>query len=242
LLLIFRALRGRHRTQEQLEVALKEKEMLLKEVHHRVKNNLQVISSLLSLKSEKLKNPEAALVCNECRDIIYLMARLHQQVYTKGQFAWVDFGEHVREIAEMLVRSQTPSHCTIDLQVHSDSTIVPSEMAVPLGILSSELIINSLKHAFCGRRTGTISIEFQNGEARRNIIIRDDGVGLPQGFDPRNGGGLGLQLVFGLSRQIRCETVLENAPGGGVCTTIRFPFDSSEEPSTSSPIPASRAA
>ena len=228
LLLIFRSLRSRNRTREQLEVALKEKEMLLKEVHHRVKNNLQVISSLLSLKSEKLKNPEAAQVCNECCNTIYLMARLHQQVYTKGQFAWVDFGEHVGEIAEMLVRSQNPANCEVALQVHSDPTIVPSEMAVPLGIIASELILNSLKHGFYGRKTGAITIEFHDG-GRREIVIRDNGVGLPEGFDPQNGAGLGLELVFGLTRQIRCETVLENSPEGGVCTTIRFPPMSREE-------------
>ena len=222
LFMIFRALHGRRKTQEKLSTALGEKEILLKEVHHRVKNNLQVISSLLTLKSEKLQNREAVAVCSECCDIIYLMSRLHQQVYSKGEYAWVDFSEHLREIAEMLVRTQMPAGCSVALKVQAKPTIVSSEMAVPLSIIASEVILNSLKHAFIGRKTGTLCVEMHE-EPKREVVIRDDGKGMPEGFDPIKQPGLGLELIFGLSRQIRCEAIIENSPQGGICTTIRFP-------------------
>lgn len=139
LFLILRGLKQRRQTERQLQVSLTEKETLLKEVHHRVKNNLQVISSLLSLESEKLKDdPLATTVFKECRDRIHSMARLHQQLYSDGHFASVDFGRHLNEMADMLVQSHMPNHCQVTLQVRNDPVSLDLDMAVTLGLIANE--------------------------------------------------------------------------------------------------------
>lgn len=222
LYLIFRALRSRSRIEEKLRVSLDEKESLLKEIHHRVKNNLQVISSLLSLESAKIKNTEAAVVFKECRDRIHLMSRLHQQLYSKGQFAFVDFGEHLREMAELLVQSHMPAGCNVTLEVRAGSMVVDLDVAITLGLIANEVILNSLKHAFKGRQTGTLVVELRDGPVRE-IVVCDNGNGLPDGFDPKKRGGFGLDLIFGLSRQINGEAIIGKGPEGGTRITIRFP-------------------
>lgn len=227
LYLIFRALRSRRKAEEKLMLSLAEKEILLKEVHHRVKNNLQVISSLLSLESDKISNPEAAIVFKECRDRIHLMARLHQQLYSTEQFTFIDFGEHLTEMAEILVRSHMPVGCTVTLEIQAKPIIVDLDMAVTLGFIATEVILNSLKHAFSGRITGTLSVELHDGPFGE-IVICDDGNGLPQGFEPTKGGSTGLELVFALSRQINGETIIGNRPAGGTSITIRFPTETTK--------------
>lgn len=223
LFVILRGLRRRHEAEQQLQVSLGEKEILLKEVHHRVKNNLQVISSLLSLQGEKLKDPEAITVFQECRDRVHSMARLHQQLYAKGHFAYVEFGDHLQEMAGMLVRSHMPSHCDVALQAQADAVGLELDMAVTLGLIANELILNSLKHAFAGRAAGTLTVALRRG-SHVEMFVRDDGNGLPAGFDPKKSSGLGLELVMGLTQQIRGEAKIENNPKGGTSTTIRFPF------------------
>ncbi len=210
------------RQRAELQLLISEKNLVLKEVHHRVKNNLQVVSSLLSLEAGKIDNPEAAVVFKECRDRIHLMARLHQRLYSKERFASVDLSDHLREMAETLVHSHSPAGCRIDIQVPANSMIVDIDTAMTLGLIANEVILNSLKHAFKGRETGTLTIQLREGPQREMIII-DDGNGLPHDFKPKERGSLGLELIYGLSRQIQGDARIENGQSGGTCTTIRFP-------------------
>jgi two-component sensor histidine kinase/CHASE3 domain sensor protein len=222
LLLVLRGLRRRRLTEAQLENALGEREILLKEVHHRVKNNLQVISSLLGLEAEKLADSAARAVFKECRDRIHSMARLHQQLYARGQFAHVDFGAHLRELAEMLVDAHAPPDCHVTLNVHAEPLTLDLDTAVTLGLVANEVLLNALKHAFTGRAQAVLELRIRDGETRE-IVVGDDGVGLPPDFDPKRHAGLGLELIFGLMQQIRGSAKIENAPGGGTCTTLTFP-------------------
>lgn len=222
LYLVLRGLQRRRLTEAQLEVSLGEREILLKEVHHRVKNNLQVISGLLSLEAEKLADPAARAVFKECRDRIHSMARLHQQLYARGQFAHVDFGAHLREMAEMLVDAHAPPGCRVALHVEADPLTLDLDSAVSLGLVANEVLLNALKHAFPGRTQGTLRLRIRHGETGE-ITVCDDGVGLPPGFDPKRQSGLGLELIFGLMQQIHGAARIENAPGGGACTTLTFP-------------------
>lgn len=206
----------------ELHALICEKNVVLKEVHHRVKNNLQVISSLLSLEAKKIDNPQAAVVFKECRDRIHLMARLHQRLCSKEKFASIDLSEHLREMVETLVHAYSPVGCRMDYQVPANSMIVDIDTAMTLGLIANEVILNSLKHAFKGRDTGSLTIRLTEGP-RRELVISDDGNGLPQDFATKNGGSLGLNLVHGLSRQIHGEAKIENGQSGGTRTTIRFP-------------------
>jgi two-component sensor histidine kinase len=210
------------RLQAELQRRIERRTASLAEVHHRVKNNLQIISSLLMLQAEKLTNAADKAVFGECRDRIYSMARLHEQLYSSGHFSDLDFAAHLREMAEMLVHSHTPPGCTLALEVRADPVPMDLDTAVTLGLIANELLLNALKHGFDGRPVGKLTVELQAGSPNQ-MTVRDDGRGLPPGFDARKNSGLGFELVLGMTRQIRAEAQIENDPVSGTRTTIFFP-------------------
>ena len=210
------------RLQAELRKRVERRTASLTEVHHRVKNNLQIISSLLMLQAEKLTNAADKAVFGECRDRIYSMARLHEQLYSSGEFSDLDFAAHLREMAEMLVRSHTPPGCILALEVRADPVAMDLDTAVTLGLIANELLLNALKHGFDGRPAGKLTVELRAGNPNQ-MTVRDDGSGLPPGFDARKNTGLGIELVLGMTRQIHGEVKIENDPAGGTRTTIFFP-------------------
>jgi two-component sensor histidine kinase len=210
------------RLQTELRNRVERRTASLAEVHHRVKNNLQIISSLLMLQAEKLTNAADKAVFGECRDRIYSMARLHEQLYSSGQFSDLDFSAHLREMAEMLVRSHTPPGCILALEVRADSVAIDLDTAVTLGLIANELLLNALKHGFGRRPAGKLTVELRAGNPNQ-MSVRDDGHGLPPGFDATRKAGLGIDLVLGMTRQIHGEAKIENDPAGGTRTTIFFP-------------------
>jgi two-component sensor histidine kinase len=211
------------RLQAELRTRVEQRTASLAEVHHRVKNNLQIISSLLMLQAEKLTNAADKAVFDECRDRIYSMARLHEQLYSSGEFSDLDFAAHLRELAEMLIHSHTPPGCILTLEVRADPVAVDLDTAVTLGLIANELLLNALKHGFDGRSAGKLTVELHAGGNRNQMIVSDDGSGLPPGFDAGNNAGLGMELVLGMTRQIHGEAKIENDPAGGTRTTIYFP-------------------
>jgi two-component sensor histidine kinase len=210
------------RLQAELRKRVERRTASLAEVHHRVKNNLQIISSLLMLQAEKLTNAADKAVFGECRDRIYSMARLHEQLYSSGDYSDLDFAAHLREMAQMLVHSHTPPGCNLALEVRADPVTVDLDTAVTLGLIANELLLNALKHGFDGRSAGKLTVELHAGNPNQ-MTVRDDGSGLPPGFDAGNNTGLGIELVLGMTRQIRGEVNIKNDPAGGTRTTIFFP-------------------
>jgi two-component sensor histidine kinase len=210
------------RLQAELRKRVERRTASLAEVHHRVKNNLQVISSLLMLQGEKLTNAADRAVFGECRDRIYSMARLHEELYSSGDFSDLDFAAHLREMAEMLVHSHTPPGCILTLEVRADPVAVDLDTAVTLGLIANEVLLNALKHGFDGRSAGKLTVELHAGNPNQ-MTVRDDGSGLPPGFDARRNPGLGIELVLGMTKQIHGEVKIENDPAGGTRTTILFP-------------------
>jgi two-component sensor histidine kinase len=210
------------RLQAILRNRVEQRTASLTEVHHRVKNNLQIISSLLMLQAEKLTNAADKAVFDECRDRIYSMARLHEQLYSSGKFSDLDFAAHLREMAEMLVRSHTPPGCLLTLEVRADQVAMDLDTGVTLGLIANELLLNALKHGFDGRSSGKLTVELHAGNPNQ-MIVSDDGSGLPAGFDARKNSGLGFELVLGMTGQIHGEAKIENDVAGGTRTTIFFP-------------------
>jgi two-component sensor histidine kinase len=210
------------RLQGELRKRFEQRTSSLAEVHHRVKNNLQIISSLLMLQGEKLTNAADKAVFDECRDRIYSMARLHEQLYSSDGFSDLDFAAHLREMAEMLVRSHTPPGCVLALEVRADPVSMDLDTAVTLGLIANELLLNALKHGFAGRPAGTLTVELRAGDPNQ-MTVRDDGSGLPPEFNARENSGLGIELVLGMTRQIYGEVKIGNDPAGGTRTTIFFP-------------------
>lgn len=225
----------RKRVEEAWQVSLREKEALLKEVHHRVKNNLQVITSLLRLEAGRVEHHATRQVLRDMQHRLRSMALLHETLYRTGNFAQVDMAAYLGQIASQLFRAQTAalsndqpslglnaSSSTIKLELNIARVYLTVERAIPCGLIVSELVANSLKHAFPEGRSGVVRVELQaeNDGLQVSLRVSDTGVGLPANLAERQARSLGLQLVSDLSRQL--EGRLEMGSGAGASFTVAF--------------------
>jgi two-component sensor histidine kinase len=212
----------RARAEEHLKDSLREKDMLLKEIHHRVKNNLQVITSLLSLQSRHLRDDQAKTLFDESRNRILSMAMVHEELYKSGDLDRISFVEYIRSLVKNLLRSfGIDGKAPIKLNVDVADVYLRIDTAIPCGLIINELISNSLKHAFPGGRTGTISVTLKRIEPETfNLRIADDGVGMSRNIDIKQSGTLGLELVSALVDQI--GGVLTTERDGGTSFSITF--------------------
>ncbi|MGE5208794.1 MAG: sensor histidine kinase [Alphaproteobacteria bacterium] len=229
------------RAHERLKTLLALRTVSLNEIHHRVKNNLQIISSLLRLQSTKFADLAVRDVFTECRERINAMARLHDQLYNEAGRSHLDFAPHLRELADMLVVSHTPPTCKLTLKVAADSVPLDLDQSILLSLISNELLLNPLKHAFRGRATGNIDAELRRTPDRITLTIRDDGIGfvpVPVAADEHRGAG--IDLVRAMARQLGGELVINNAPAGGTSATIFFPNKLSRQTGVSSPSSTNR--
>jgi two-component sensor histidine kinase len=198
--------------QEMLRAALREKEALLNEVHHRVKNNLQLINSLLRLAAGRSGQPETQVVLKEMQARIRSVALLHETLYRSGSYARIKLADYLRQIATHLFRAQNADPGVVRLGLELAPVEVVTDQAIPCGLIVNELVTNSLKHAFPGGAHGEVRIELRqaaNGEVR--LRVSDTGVGLPADFDLSRSKSLGLRLVSDLAKQLL--GTLEIGPG-----------------------------
>jgi two-component sensor histidine kinase len=205
------------RSADAVKKSLFEKEILLKEVHHRVKNNLQVISSLLLLQARQIVDPKAREMLGESQNRVRSIALVHEKLYQSSDLAHIELGEYVESLADNLFQTYDAGARGISrvVDVRARMTI---DAAIPCGLIINELITNSLKHAFPPGRTGTVRVIAGEVDGRLEITVEDDGVGLPENVNPRGGHSLGLDLVFTLARQIKLEVHIARKGG----TTFRF--------------------
>lgn len=208
--------------QESLQASLKEKVILLNEVHHRVKNNLQVITSLLNLESARSDAPEIEQVLKNMQGRIRSMALLHQSLYRSGIFASADLGAYLQELASQAFRAQANGGSAIRLKLDLERVMVTMDQAAPCGLLVNELMSNCFKHAFPGGKDGAINLGLRwlKNSNKVRLSISDNGVGLPAGFAQARENSLGLRLVMDLVRQI--GGVLEIGQGHVAQFTIDF--------------------
>src|SRR3972149_6290397 len=175
---------ARKRAEEQIKNSLQEKETLLKEIHHRVKNNLQIISSLLYLQSSALGDPVARQALRESQDRVQSMGLVHEQLYRSSNFSAVDFGEHLKEIAANIAGSYGAMNPRVRVETKLESLAVALDLAIPVSLIFNEILTNAFKHAFPRERAGTIDVAFHR-DGSDNLVLRvsDDGVGLPENLD-----------------------------------------------------------
>jgi len=200
---IVRDITERRRAEELIQTSLREKEALLKEIHHRVKNNLQVTSSLLRLQAGAVGDPGAREMFEETENRIRSMALVHEKLYQSTNLSRIDLADYIRSLGELLSRSSAIRPENVALEVTGEAVFLEIDEAVPCGLIVNELLSNALKHAFPEHRRGRIDVRLgvePNGWVSLNI--RDDGIGLPPQFDFNRTGTLGLQLVQGLVQQI----------------------------------------
>jgi len=211
------------RAHERLKALLELKTVSLTEIHHRVKNNLQIVSSLLRLQSNKFADPAVRDVFTECRDRINAMARLHEELYDEHGQSHLNFAPHLRELAEMLLRSHKPAGCNLTLNVSTDRVPLDLDQSILLSLIANELLLNSLKHAFHGRAAGKVDAELRRTRDQVTLTIRDNGNGiLREPTEIEGQRGTGIDLVQAMSRQLGSEFVVNRLPAGGTCATISF--------------------
>jgi len=204
----------RKEAEEKLKTSLAEKEVLLREIHHRVKNNLQIISSLLNLQSRHIEDKPALDMFQESRNRIRSMALVHEKLYRSDDLAKVDFCEYIRSLGRHLIMSYGINSTAIHLDVSVRDVFLDINTSIPCGLIINELISNSLKHAFSGREQGKIHVVLRpekNGKYK--LVVSDDGVGLPKGLDVTQTESLGLQLVTMLVEQLQGTLNINNNKG-----------------------------
>lgn len=207
-------------TQIKLEQALDEKDMLMKEIYHRVKNNLMVISSLLNLQSRYIKDEEARGIFKESQERAHSMALIHERLYRSTDLKHIDYGDYIRTLTRDLFRTYVADPFRINLEVEVEDVMIDINTAIPLGLIINELVSNSMKHAFPGNKTGVISVKFSEEGDQCILEVKDNGIGFPPELELGKTNSLGLQLVTSLTQQIGGELELERSPG----TTFRITF------------------
>jgi two-component sensor histidine kinase len=188
----------RIQTEESLKFSLRDKEVLLQEVHHRVKNNLQVISSLLNLQMARIQDPEQREAFKDSQNRIRSMSLVHELLYQNLDFRKTDYAGYIRSLVLDLLRSYGISTRRIAHEIHVQNVAIPLNKAIPCGLIINELVSNALKYAFPPSFTGKprLTIRLRALESgQMELTVRDNGVGLPKGFSVKKSDSLGLQLV-----------------------------------------------
>jgi two-component sensor histidine kinase len=211
----------RRKAEQLIRASLEEKEVLLKEIHHRVKNNLQVISSLLSMQGRGIRDPEMLAKFKDSESRVKTMALIHEKLYRSDDLAKVDFADYVQNLTSYLRRSFMTSSQNVAIMNDIEAVKLGVDVAVPSGLIINELVSNSLKHAFPDNRRGKIIIDFREmapGEYR--LKVSDNGIGFPENFDLQRSNSLGMQLVTTLASQISGTLEIDRSEG----TAFRLTF------------------
>ena len=199
--------------EKEIKKSLEEKEMLLKEIHHRVKNNLMIISSLLNLQSGYIKDKASKDIFKESQNRARSMALIHERLYQSTDLKRIDFGEYITSLANELFHTYVADPSLIELKINVEDIFLDINTAVPLGLIVNELITNSLKHAFPEGNTGEINVDFHLIDDHYKFTVKDNGIGFPEDLDYQNTDSLGLQMVNSLTDQIDGEIILDRISG-----------------------------
>lgn len=211
----------REQAETQIKTSLQEKELLLREIHHRIKNNLMVVSSLLEFQTDTVNDPQALQSLADSQHRIDAMALIHEKLYRADSLSRIDLGDYLQALAEELYQAYNVSGDHIHFSCELASVPVNIETAHPCGLLVNELLSNAFKHAFPEQRSGTVTLRLQPHETGELILtVSDDGIGLPDDMDVTRTQSLGMYLVNTLSRQLKGKLAIETQAG----TTVRLCF------------------
>jgi two-component sensor histidine kinase len=215
----------RARTAE-LQAALREKTVLVREVHHRVKNNMAVISGLLGQQAHATSDPAALGALEECERRVHAMALVHECLYATERLDRINFRDYIEQLSAELYRSCVPKGVNVTLRLAVDPVEVGVHTAIPCGLILNELLTNAFKYAFPERTMGDVMVGFHRDSAtgEHSLIVQDDGVGMPEGLDWQQAKPLGLRIVQILAKQLDGTIGLE--PGTGARFVLRFPGQS----------------
>ncbi len=215
----------RKRAELRIKRSLREKEVLLKEIHHRVKNNLAVISGLLFMQAENLENEDMKQVLYDSEIRIRSMAMIHEKLYHHDMYSGIEFGSYVKDLVATIENTYKNNGCEIKVNLNTPPTYIDLNRAMPCALIVNEALSNAYKHAFKGSNNGEIWIDFSQTEGTYRLSISDNGIGLPEDFNPDNASSLGMVLIHGLVRQLGSTLYIGRSNG----TRLSFEFGGEEK-------------
>jgi PAS domain S-box-containing protein len=214
--------------EEKIRASLKEKDILLREIHHRVKNNLQIISSLLNLQSTYVRDKRDLEMMKESQDRIRSMALIHEKLYKSESLADIDSREYITDLVRELVRLYGTKG-NITLQIEVEDVFLDIDTAIPCGLIINELVSNCLKHAFPGGKSGEILVSLHSVNGKTELVVSDNGVGIPEDMNPLDAESLGLRLVTILAiDQLEGDIRLDRSKGTSFYITFESKRNSRE--------------
>jgi PAS domain S-box-containing protein len=217
----------RKKAEEKIQASLNEKETLLQEIHHRVKNNMQIISSLLKLQGSSIDDEQAKDALKESQSRIFAMSAVHETLYGSENLSEINLKQYINTVSRALIQTYLPDPNRVKLSIDSDDIKIDIRIASPIGLIINELVSNSLKHAFPGDKDGKIDIIMKIHNGMLTITVSDSGGGMQDGVDWKNVGTLGLKLVCTLvEKQLAGSISLENQNG----TTFIIKFNIHNQP------------
>ncbi len=219
---VTRDITNRKLAEDQIRQSLREKETLLAEIHHRVKNNMQIISSLLSLQSKDIKDEKALSLIRNSEERIRAMSLIHEKLYLSKDLSRVDFSDYVKDLSIRLFQMYRVDSRKVSFLSHIKDVFFSIETAIPLGLITNELISNSMKYAFPEARKGNISVDikFDKKAGKYTLTVTDNGIGIPEAIDYKNPKAFGLQLVGMLTKQLGGTMEMDRKEG----TLFRITF------------------
>lgn len=222
---INRDITDRKRAELRIKRSLREKEVLLKEIHHRVKNNLAVISGLLFMQAENLDNEEMKQVLYDSEIRIRSMAMIHEKLYHHDMYSGIEFGSYIKDLVKTIESTYLNGDTDIKVNLNTPPTYIDLNRAMPCALIVNEALSNAYKHAFKGKGNGEIWIDFMQQEGTYRMVIRDNGNGLPVDYKPEQATSLGMTLIHGLVRQLGSVLDIDTSSG----TQLSFEFGGEEK-------------
>jgi PAS domain S-box-containing protein len=234
---IVRDITERKQAELLTQASLREKETLLREIHHRVKNNLQIISSLLHFQSKKAASEQERTVFHEGQDRLRAMILVHDKLYRSDDLYRISLAEYLRSLTDQLQRSFSGIAGRIQLKLQAEEVRLPVEIALPCGMIVTELVTNAFKYAYPARQKGSVLVRIARRESSFLLSVADTGCGLPAGFDLARTSSFGLQLVTRLAAQLGAVLTLPPGSGTMICVEVPLPAEPAtlEEPVTAPP-------
>ncbi len=207
--------------ENDLKKALHEKDVLMKEIHHRVKNNLAVMSSLLNLQSRYIKDEAARDIFKDSQSRAKTMALIHEKLYRSGDLKRINMDEYIKDLSRDLFYVHLSNHEDVNLVLDLENIMLDIDTAIPLGLIINELLTNSMKHAFSDNQKGIINVIFRKVEEEQLLLeVKDNGKGLPSDFKVEDSDSLGLRLIYSLTDQICGQIEVDGSQGA--CFSIKF--------------------
>jgi PAS domain S-box-containing protein len=206
--------------EEMITSSLHEKDVLLKEIHHRVKNNMAVISGLLSLQSNYIDNPAAKDIFRESQNRIKSMALIHEKLYQSESLARIEFSSYIKDLTNSIIIFNRSNAARIELKIFASEVMIDVNAAVPLGLILNELLSNAYKHAFKGRSEGIIELHFNKEGGQYRLVVSDNGIGIPDHRNLENADSLGITLIYALASQLGAKVELHQVEGSTFIVTF----------------------